>query len=251
MMIWLRSALFTLLQLLITPLFSVLALLTYPLTPMARYRIITHWATLFMWLTEVILGIRYRVLGAERISKVPSIVLAKHQSAWETMAFQRIFPPQVWVLKKELLRVPFIGWGLAMTSPIAIDRDAGRQALKQTLQQGRERLDWGFWVVIFPEGTRVAPGTRGKYQIGGAWLAVHTGAPVVPVAHNAGEFWGKNAFLKRPGTITVSIGDPIDPAGMNAQELTRRVEAWIEGEMERISPDRGSRTADRAPAGDT
>lgn len=235
MMIWLRSALFTLLQLLITPLFSVLALLTYPLPPQGRYRIIRQWANLFMWLARVVLGIRYRVLGAERIPKVPSIVLAKHQSAWETMAFQRIFPPQVWVLKKELLRVPFIGWGLAMTSPIAIDRDAGRQALKQTLQQGRERLDWGFWVVIFPEGTRMAPGTRGKYQIGGAWLAAHTGAPVVPVAHNAGEFWGKNAFLKRPGTITVSIGEPIDPKGMNAQELTARVEAWIEGEMERIS----------------
>jgi 1-acyl-sn-glycerol-3-phosphate acyltransferase len=235
MMIWLRSALFTLLQLSITPLFSVLALLTFPLPPLKRYRIITQWATLFTWLARVILGIRYRVLGAERIPRVPSIVLAKHQSAWETMAFQRIFPPQVWVLKRELLRIPFIGWGLAMTSPIAIDRDAGRQALKQTLQQGRERLDRGFWVVIFPEGTRVAPGTRGKYQIGGAWLAVHTGAPVVPVAHNAGEFWGKNAFLKRPGTITVSIGEPIDPKGMNAQALTARVEAWIEAEMERIS----------------
>ncbi|HET9700147.1 MAG TPA: 1-acyl-sn-glycerol-3-phosphate acyltransferase, partial [Burkholderiales bacterium] len=119
-MIWLRSALFTLLQVVITPLFSVLALLTYPLPPRGRYRIIRQWANLFMWLGKVILGIRYRVLGAERIPEVPSIVLAKHQSAWETMAFQRIFPPQVWVLKKELLRIPFIGWGLAMTSPIAI-----------------------------------------------------------------------------------------------------------------------------------
>ncbi|HEX6829644.1 MAG TPA: lysophospholipid acyltransferase family protein [Burkholderiales bacterium] len=245
MMTWLRSALFTLLQFLITPLFSILALLTYPLSPHGRYRVISQWAALFMWLARAILGIRYRVLGAERIPKVPSIVLAKHQSAWETMAFQRIFPPQVWVLKRELLRIPFMGWGLAMTSPIAIDRDAGRQALKQTLQQGRDRLARGFWVVIFPEGTRVEPGTRGKYQIGGAWLAVHTGAPVVPVAHNAGEFWGKNAILKRPGTITVSIGEPIDPAGLSAQELTARVEDWIEGEMERISfQDRGSRIED-------
>jgi 1-acyl-sn-glycerol-3-phosphate acyltransferase len=234
-MTWLRSALFTLLQLTITPLYSVLALLTFPLPPLERYRIITHWATINLWLARRLCGIRYRVLGAERIPRVPSIVLAKHQSAWETMAFQRIFPPQVWVLKKELLRIPFIGWGLAMTSPIAIDRDAGRQALKQTLHQGRERLAGGFWVVIFPEGTRVAPGTRGKYQIGGAWLAVHTGAPVVPVAHNAGEFWGKNALLKRPGTITVSIGEAIDPAGLNAQELSARVESWIEGEMEKIS----------------
>lgn len=237
-MLWLRSALYTLLQFSITPLYSVLALLTYPFPPLTRYRIITQWTTLALWLARVICGIRYRVLGAERIPKSPSIVLAKHQSAWETMAFQRIFPPQVWVLKKELLRIPFIGWGLAMTSPIAIDRDAGRRALKQTLEQGRDRIAKGFWVVIFPEGTRVAPGTRGKYQIGGAWLAVHTGVPVVPVAHNAGEFWPKNALVKRPGTITVSIGEPIDPAGLSAQELNARVEAWIEGEMEKISATR-------------
>ncbi|HSD61444.1 MAG TPA: lysophospholipid acyltransferase family protein [Burkholderiales bacterium] len=234
-MLWLRSALYTLLQFVITPLFSVLALLTFPFPPLTRYRIITQWTTLALWLARTICGIRYRVLGAEGVPRSPSIVLSKHQSAWETMAFQRIFPPQVWVLKKELLRIPFIGWGLAMTSPIAIDRDAGRRALKQTLEQGRDRIAKGFWVVIFPEGTRVEPGTRGKYQIGGAWLAVHTGVPVVPVAHNAGEFWPKNALLKRPGTITVSIGEPIDPAGLSAQELNARVEAWIEGEMERIS----------------
>jgi 1-acyl-sn-glycerol-3-phosphate acyltransferase len=183
-------------------------------------------------------GLRYRIIGAENIPKSPSIVLSKHQSAWETLAFQEIFPPQVWVLKKELLRIPFFGWGLAMTSPIAIDRSAKKKALEQIVDQGKDRLKQGFWIVVFPEGTRIPPGQRGKYRIGGAWLATHTNVPVVPVAHNAGEFWGRNSFVKHSGTITVSIGQPIDPTGMEAGELNAQVEAWIEAEMLRIS--RGS-----------
>lgn len=182
-----------------------------------------------------ICGIKYRLLGAENIPKTPSIVLSKHQSAWETLAFQKIFPPQVWVLKKELLRIPFFGWGLAMTSPIAIDRSSGKAALEQVVEQGRERLKNGFWVVIFPEGTRIAPGKKGKYRIGGAWLATHTNVPVIPVAHNAGEFWGRNSFIKWPGTITVSIGKPIDPTGMEPGDLNNKVEVWIEAEVKRIS----------------
>ncbi len=188
-----------------------------------------------LFLLRVICGIRYRVLGAEHIPETPSIVLSKHQSAWETLAFQKIFPPQVWVLKKELLRIPFFGWGLAMTSPIAIDRSSGKAALEQVVEQGRDRLKQGFWVVIFPEGTRIAPGKKGKYRIGGAWLATHVDVPVVPVAHNAGEFWGRNSFIKRPGTITVSIGAPIDPGGMDPGDLNVKVEAWIEAEVKRIS----------------
>jgi len=234
-MIWLRSALFALSQLITTPLFSVLALLAFPFKPVTRYRIISHWAKLNLFLARVICGIHYRVVGAENITDAPTIILSKHQSAWETMAFQRIFPPQVWVLKRELLRVPFFGWGLAMTSPIAIDRASGKEALKQIVAQGKDRLAQGFWVVVFPEGTRVKPGTKGKYGIGGAWLATHTGAPALPVAHNAGEFWGKNAFLKYPGTITVSIGKPIETKGMKPADLNHQVEAWIESEMENIA----------------
>ena len=124
-----------------------------------------------------------------------------------------------------------------MLSPIAIDRGAGGRALRQTLEQGRERLKQGFFIVIFPEGTRVAPGARGTYHAGGAWLAVQTAAPVVPVAHNAGQFWRRNAFLKRPGLITISIGAPIAPQGLSADELNSRVERWIEDEMPRISSD--------------
>jgi 1-acyl-sn-glycerol-3-phosphate acyltransferase len=230
-LIALRSSLFAAFQLLITPVFAVIALLTFPLPALMRYRIITVWTHWVMWASRVICGIRYRVVGAENIPDEPCIILAKHQSAWETMGFQLIFPPQVWVLKKELLRVPFFGWGLAMLSPIAIDRSSRRQALQQLVDQGQQRLAAGFYIVIFPEGTRIAPGKRGKYRPGGARLAVQTGTRILPVAHNAGLRWGKNAFLKYPGLITVSIGPPIQPGADNAEALAKRVEDWIENEM--------------------
>lgn len=233
-LVLLRSSLFAVFQLIITPFFAVLALLTFPLPALTRYRIISIWTRWVMWAARVICGIRYRVIGAEHIPKKPCIILSKHQSAWETLAFQLIFPPQVWVLKRELLRVPFFGWGLAMLSPIAIDRSSRREALQQLTEQGRQRLDAGFCIVIFPEGTRIAPGHRGKYRPGGARLAVQTGTPVLPVAHNAGQLWGRNAFLKHPGLITVSIGVPMQPDGEDAESLARRVEHWIEDEMLRL-----------------
>jgi 1-acyl-sn-glycerol-3-phosphate acyltransferase len=230
----LRSVVFLVLQTALTIIWSIISLLTFPFEPLTRYRIITTWSRIVVWLARVICGIRYEVRGLERLPRQPSIVLGKHQSAWETLAFQVFLPPQVWVLRRSLLRVPFFGWGLAMASPIAIDRSAGMQALKQTLEQGRDRLARGFWIIIFPEGTRVPPGQRVKYQVGGAWLAAKTGAPVVPIAHNAGRLWRRNAFLKFPGVITVSIGEPIDPAGLKPEELNRRVEDWIESEVARL-----------------
>ena len=227
----LRSTLFAAFLILITPIFAVIALLTFPLPALTRYRIISIWTYWVMWAARVICGIRYRVIGRENIPATPCIILSKHQSAWETLAFQLIFPPQVWVLKRELLRVPFFGWGLAMLSPIAIDRSSRRAALQQLVEQGQQRLDAGFCIVIFPEGTRIAPGRRGKYRPGGARLAVQTGTTVIPVAHNAGTCWGRNAFLKRPGLITVSIGAPIRSEGQDAETLANRVEHWIEDEM--------------------
>jgi len=234
-MVVLRSLLFALVQAVVTPVFAVIALCTFPFNPFTRYRIITAWSRLMIASARTICGIRYRLVGAENIPDKPCIVMSKHQSAWETMAFQMIFPPQVLVVKKELLRIPFFGWGLAMTSPIAIDRSAATRALKQIEEQGIERLKQGFWVIIFPEGTRMKPGTKGTYQPGGAWLAVHSNAIVLPVALNSGEFWGRKAFLKRPGIITVSIGKPIRPAGMKADELNTSVETWIEKETARIA----------------
>lgn len=234
-MIWLRSLIYAISTWVTIPVFALIAIFIFPLPPVMRYRIISLWARSMIWWLGLICGLRYRIIGAENIPATPCIILAKHQSMWETMAFQKIFPPQVWVLKRELLWVPFFGWGLAATSPIAINRKGGRDALVQMLEQGKDRLAKGFWVVVFPEGTRTAPGQKGKYHIGGAWLATHTEATVLPVAHNAGEFWGKRQFLKKPGTITVSIGKPIDAKGMKADDLNKQVEAWIEGEMPRLS----------------
>ena len=144
------------------------------------------------------------------------------------------------MLKRELLWIPFFGWGLGMMSPIAINRAKGRTALRQLARLGKERILQGFWVVIFPEGTRVAPGARRKYQSGGAWLAVQTGAPVVPVAHNAGLYWPKNAFLKRPGTITMRIGPAIPTEGRDPAEVIAETERWIERQQEEICPARSN-----------
>ena len=230
----LRSVAYALLQILVTPVWALIALLTFPFSALTRYRIISGWARLMVWSAQWVLGIRYRVLGSENIPREPFVILSKHESAWETLAFQVIFPPQVWVVKRELLWLPFFGWGLAMLSPIAIDRTARARALAQMVEQGAERLRSGFCIVIFPEGTRAAPGTRGDYKGGGAWLALQAGAPVLPVAHNAGSFWPRNAFVKRPGLITVSIGPPLRSEGQKAAALMHNVEEWIENEMRRI-----------------
>ena len=231
----LRSLAYALLQSVVTPVYSVVALLTFPFAPLTRYRIISSWSRLMIWAAEHICGVRYRVVGIDNVPREPCIIIANHESAWETLAFQVIFPPQVWVIKRELLWVPFFGWGLAMLSPIAIDRTDGVRALRQTLAQGRERLAQGFSIVVFPEGTRSAPGSKGTYHAGGAWLAAHTGASLLPVAHNAGDRWPRKSFLKYPGTVTVSVGPPMRPTSdTKAPELMRRAEAWIENEMRRI-----------------
>ncbi len=230
-MTFLRSLLFAFLQVAITIPYGLIAPLFYPLPPLQRYRVMRLWSRIIIGLARWVLGIRYRVIGLEHLPNGPCVVLAKHQSAWETIAFQLFMPPLAFVLKKELLKIPFFGWGLAMTSPIAIDRNAGREALKTLEEQGRQRLAQGFWVVIFPEGSRMPPGVRGRYNVGGAWLAVKAGVPVLPVAHNAGRLWGKNAFIKRAGEITVVIGPPIPTAGRKPAEVIAETEAWIEGQM--------------------
>lgn len=230
-MIILRSSLFSLGLLLITPVFFVIALFTLPLPAMKRYAVISYWSRVMLFWAKVSCGLTYRVQGLENIPHKPSIVLSKHQSAWETLAFQQIFPAQVWVVKRELLHVPFFGWGLRILNPIAIDRRHAKTALVHLVEQGRHRLALGFWIVIFPEGTRVAPGERKKYNLGGARLAEEVQVPVVPVAHNAGKFWPRNSFLKYPGCITVIVGPPINPQGLHAKEISARVEEWIEGQM--------------------
>ena len=211
--------------------YAPLSLLTIVLPFPWRYRLISRWARWQLFMLKHLCGLDYRVEGREHLPMGAAVILAKHQSAWETIAFQQVFPSQTWVLKRELLWIPLFGWALALLRPIAIDRGAGRQAIEQVIEQGRERLQSGIWVVVFPEGTRVAPGTRRRYGIGGAALAAASGYPVVPVAHNAGSFWPRRGFLKRPGTIRVVIGPVIDSHGRSAEEIRSQAEEWIENTM--------------------
>jgi 1-acyl-sn-glycerol-3-phosphate acyltransferase len=231
-----RSLLFMLILLLVTPPYTLLVMLCFPLPHRWRRRAVVPWVSFAIWLVKHLLGIPYRLIGAENIPSRSCVVLCKHQSAWETLILQEIFKDTVYVWKKELRYLPFFGWALAVTPMISIDRKAGKEALKDLVAQGRDRLDNGYTVIIFPEGTRSMPGNKHRYKAGGAFLAVETGAPVVPVALNSGEFWGRNALFKRTGTATVSIGPAIDPTGLSASEVLRRAEAWIEAEMTRISP---------------
>ena len=232
----LRSFLYLLLATLLTAPFGLLVTLAIVCPMKVRFWVISVWRAGFLALCKYVLGIDYQVIGRENIPSTPSVILSKHQSAWETVSLQAIFPPLVFVLKKSLLMIPFLGWAFAAVKMISIDRSAGRDALRQVISQGCDRLQAGYWVVIFPEGTRIAPGAQRRFKAGGAHLALSAGALAVPVAHNAGEFWARNAFVKQPGRITVSIGPAIDPNGKTADEITTLAEQWIEGEMRRISP---------------
>jgi 1-acyl-sn-glycerol-3-phosphate acyltransferase len=234
---YLRSILFMLVLLIVTPPYALGMILCFPLPHRARRYTAVPWVFMTIWLIKHVLGIDYRVLGRENIPQRPAVILTKHQSAWETVVLQEVFPLALFVWKKELRwQLPFFGWALAVIPMISIDRTAGKNALRQLVAQGRLRLSQGYPIVIFPEGTRTEPGKTRRYKIGGAHLGVESGAPVLPVALNSGEFWGRNAFFKQPGTITVSIGPAIEPQGLTADEVNTRAEAWIEAEMARISP---------------
>ena len=233
-MLFLRSSLFFIGQLITAPIFTLIALLAWPVNPILRNQLISGWARSMIWWLRVTCNVRHEISGMENLPNRPCIILAKHQSTWETFAFQAIFPTQVYVLKRELLWIPIFGWGLAMTSPIAINRASGREALKQLVSKGQARLAQGLWVVIFPEGTRMRPHQQGKYHIGGAWLACQTKTPVLPVAHNAGHCWPKG-FIKQAGVIKLHIGPAIATADLKADALNLKVEQWIEAQMQVIN----------------
>jgi 1-acyl-sn-glycerol-3-phosphate acyltransferase len=236
----LRSFLFTLFQLLFTPPYAVLVCACFFLPPTQRFWVIKQWCSANLWAARVLCGIRYEVIGAENIPATSHLILCKHSSTFETLALTEIFFPVSFVAKRELLWLPFFGWGFALASPITINRRAGSLALQQMIDQGRKRLGAGFWIVIFPEGTRIRAGTRAKYKSGGARLAIGMGRPILPVAHNAGYLWPKGRSGKVPGTITVSIGPPIPSGGREALELTAQVESWIETEVARLGDPRRS-----------
>lgn len=206
-------------------------LLALPINRVTRSRILAWSAHLVIPWLRVTCGISHQIEGQENIPEGPCVLLVKHQSAWETFALQTIFPPHTWVLKKELLYIPIFGWGLWASKPIAIDRNDKRNALDQVIIQGKEILEEGRWIVIFPEGTRVAYGQRKKYSVGGAKLAVEANVPIIPVAHNAGRLWGKGSFLKRSGVINVAIGKPMMTNNKSPRELTLEAEQWIENKI--------------------
>lgn len=234
-----RSSLFLLIVVIWTVVLCTFLLLFCFWLPHRTLRKLGHlWTRPVTWLIRHLLGISYELRGAENIAacKEPAVILCKHQSAWETIVLQEIFPDVLFVWKKELKLVPFFGWALALMPMISINRGAGKDALKQLVTQGKLRLSQGYSVVVFPEGTRVAPGHKRRYKIGGAFLAVDATAPVLPVALNSGEIWGRNALIKRPGKVVVSVGPRIDTQGSGPDAVNVRAEAWIETEMRSISP---------------
>jgi len=227
----LGSLLFIIGQVLATLIFAILALLIFPLPFRYRYTIMTGWARFVVWWLEKTCKITYEIEGLENIPSGAAILLSKHQSAFETIVFQKIFPTQVFLLKRELFYIPLFGWALASLEPIAINRNKRHQAIEELIKQGTERLSRGLWVVIYPEGTRVIPGKKERYRIGGALLAEKSGYPIVPVAINSGKFWQRNSFIKQPGTIKIVIGPVIDPKGKDYKEINQLVEEWIEKQM--------------------
>lgn len=235
-MIYIRSTIYFIVTLTITTILLPLMLASMLLPFSVRYFFAEFWSRLALWNLKIICGLTHEIIGQENIpADRNAIVLCKHQSAWETVAVQVIFPMHTFLLKKELLRLPIWGWALATLEPIAIDRNDKRAALKSLIAQGTKCLNKGLWLIVFPEGTRMAPGTKGKFNSGGSFLAHKTNTPVIPVAHNAGEFWPPRSFLKYPGKITVKIGPLIESTDRKASELNAEAEAWIDTAMQEIS----------------
>jgi len=193
-----------------------------------RYKMAGAWCALVLWMAKIFCGLTYEVAGLENIdANRPAIVLSNHQSAWETLALRHILPTQVVLLKRSLTWLPIWGWALGTLKPIAIDRENQRAAMRILLEKGTAYLNQGFWVIIFPEGTRTAAGEIRKFSAGGALLAQKSGYPVIPVAHNAGDFWPRYSFLKYPGTIKVKIGPAIESKGRKASDINAEAESWI------------------------
>ena len=231
----LRSALFYVGYVIVTVIWATLSLaFAWPLSHKGRFDfIVGRWTRMALWWLRVTCGVRVRARGLERIPRPPCIFLVKHQSAWETLWMQTVASPQATLVKRELLRIPFWGWAFGLARPIAIDRGNRREALRQFMAQGKDRLQRGMFVTLFPEGTRVAEGAVGKFHKSGAALAASTGAPVVVVAHNAGRFWPRG-FLKRPGTISAEFSEPLRTQGKSPAEINKLCETWLREAMQRL-----------------
>ena len=229
---WFGSILFTTYLFVSVPVYAIFAFGAVLVPGVAPFSVARSWARTVLGALDLLCGLDCEVEGLEHLDRENCVVLLNHSSAWETIAQFVIFPPiQTWVMKRELLWVPILGWVLTLFKPIAINRKGGRRAVEQVLEQGQQRLDAGYWVMIFPEGTRVPIGQKRRYGISGALLASTSSRPVIPVAHDAGRYWPRRALIKRPGTIRLAIGQPIATAKKDAREVNLQVEAWIDAKL--------------------
>jgi len=214
--------------------FFVIACLFLPFP--RRFVLARVWSIVLLWALKWSCRLDYRIEGTENLPAGNHIALWKHSSSWETIAMTIVFPRQVWVLKRELLWIPVVGWGIRQLHAIAIDRKSGHSAVAQVIEQGEQRLAEGDWIIIFPEGTRMPPGRTRRYGASGALLATETGRLIVPVAHNAGAYWPRRGLLKKPGTVRVVIGPPVAASGRDAREINQEAQDWIEATVRRLQP---------------
>ena len=234
-MVWLRSLLFQVYFFLSVSVAALSIFLLFFMPFVVRFSIARAWGQSMLTVGKYLCGLDYVIEGRENIPDVPSVIMIKHSTVFETYAQLAIFPPQTWVVKRELKWIPFFGWGLAAMKPIAINRGAGHTAVSQVIAQGKERLAEGIWVTIFPEGTRVPLGQTKRYGVSGAALAREAQCPIVPVAHNAGDLWPRRGLKKEPGLIRFCIGPPVSPGERPPKETNLIVQDWVESKMREIS----------------
>ncbi len=220
---------------LVTALYAVILLIGSVIPYPRRFVLAKNWADVLLWLLDKLCGLKYRVTGRENIPQGAHIAMWNHSSSWETIAQATVCPTQSWVLKRELLWIPLVGWAIRLLHPIAVDRGAGTSSVNRVVAQGKRQLQRGVWVVIFPEGTRMPAGETRKYGVGGALLASRAGCKVIPVAHNAGKFWPRRGLIKKRGTIQVVIGLPIDAAGRDPRAINADAQQWIEATLKTLN----------------
>jgi 1-acyl-sn-glycerol-3-phosphate acyltransferase len=233
-MIYIRSAIFFIFMWVTIPIATIIFLIALPIPYCYRSKFISMWSIMTLSVLGFTCGLKFNISGLENIPKTPCLIFCKHQSTWETLALQLLFTPQVWIVKRELLWIPFFGWTVASMKSITIDRSSGKKALRKIVEKGTQRLKEGHWVIIFPEGTRTRPGQKENYKIGGAMLAKKSGFDILPIAHNAGEFWPKGQFLKKPGIIKMVIGPIIISDNLSIKEINNESEQWIESKVESL-----------------